>query len=570
MRLLSVNVGRPRTVTWRGRPVRTSIWKEPVEGRRHVARLNVDGDAQADLVGHGGEHRAVFVYQLESYRYWEAVLGRELAGMGRFGENFTVEGLADDEVCIGDRLAIGSALFEVTQPRVTCFKVGIRLDEPRMPALLTGHGRPGFYLRVLREGEVGPGDAIVRVADGPGRLTVREASALLYTPGHDGDGLRRGLAIDALSEGWRLSFRRLLEQVESGRTGNSGLTDGSRERPAWPGFRRFRVADVVREATAVRSFALVPADGEPLAAHEPGQFVTLRVGDATRSYSLSAPADGRRLRVSVKREGRASSLLHDRVGAGDVVEVGAPRGDFVLDLTAQAPVVLISAGIGVTPLLAMLAGLAGAGSARPVTWVHVARCGAEHALAGEARRLLERLPQATSHVRYTRPAGTDRAGVDFDATGRLRAEHLAALGLAPDSEVFVCGPAAFMEAVGADLRGLGIPDRRVHTEAFGAARRDDAPPPHPPPGPPASGPAVAFARSAVTARFDDRWNSLLELAEACDVPADWSCRTGVCHRCESGLVSGSVDYDPEPLDPPPDGFALLCCSRPREAVTLDL
>jgi MOSC domain-containing protein YiiM len=171
MRLASVNVGQPQTIVWRGRPVRAAIWKAPVAGRRRVGALNVEGDAQADLVGHGGEHRAVFVYQVESYRYWERELRRELTAMGQFGENFTVAGLADDEVCIDDRFAIGSALFKVTQPRVTCFKVGIRLDEPRMPALLTGHGRPGFYLRVVEEGDVEAGDAIVKVADGPHRMS---------------------------------------------------------------------------------------------------------------------------------------------------------------------------------------------------------------------------------------------------------------------------------------------------------------------------------------------------------------------------------------------------------------
>ena len=136
-------------------------------GRRAARRLNIDGDGQGDLVGHGGEHRAVFVYQIESYRYWESELGPHDFSYGQFGENFTIEGLPDDEVCIGDRYRIGSALFEVTQPRVTCYRVGIRMDEPRMAALLVASGRPGFYFRVLEEGEVGAGDEIVKVAEGP-------------------------------------------------------------------------------------------------------------------------------------------------------------------------------------------------------------------------------------------------------------------------------------------------------------------------------------------------------------------------------------------------------------------
>src|SRR5271166_513891 len=148
-RLLSVNVGRPREIAWRGKTVYTSVWKAPAQGRRLVGRLNVDGDAQGDLAGHGGEHRAVFVYQMEAYHYWESFLGRNDFISGQFGENFTVEGLPDNEVCIGDCYRIGNAIFEVTQPRVTCYRVGIRMNEPRMPALLVAHHRPGFYFRVL-------------------------------------------------------------------------------------------------------------------------------------------------------------------------------------------------------------------------------------------------------------------------------------------------------------------------------------------------------------------------------------------------------------------------------------
>jgi MOSC domain-containing protein YiiM len=155
MRLLSVNVGLPREVRWGGRTVRTSIFKAEVPDRRWVDRLNVAGDAQADLVGHGGEHRAVYVYDVSAYRHWERELGRADFVHGQFGENFTVDGLPDDEVCVGDRYRIGGALFEVTQPRVTCYKVGLRMGEPRMPALLYSHGRPGFYLRVPRRGRGG-------------------------------------------------------------------------------------------------------------------------------------------------------------------------------------------------------------------------------------------------------------------------------------------------------------------------------------------------------------------------------------------------------------------------------
>ena len=157
--LLSVNVGLPKNVAWQGKTVYTGVWKYPVDGPAMVRRLNIDGDGQGDLAGHGGEQRAVLVYQAGSYRHWQQHFGRDDLGYGAFGENLTVDGLSDDEVCIGDRYRIGAAEFEVTQPRVTCYRVGLRLGEPELPALLVSHHRPGFYMRVLREGRIRAGDA---------------------------------------------------------------------------------------------------------------------------------------------------------------------------------------------------------------------------------------------------------------------------------------------------------------------------------------------------------------------------------------------------------------------------
>src|SRR5215468_7230850 len=254
-RLLSLNVGLPRQVTWNDRTVRTAIWKVPVEGRRPVRKLNIDGDAQADLIGHGGEQRAVFVYQMNSYRYWQQFLGRSDFTYGQFGENFTVEGLSDDEVYIGDRYRIGDAVFEVTQPRVTCYRVGIRMNEPRMPALLVAHRRPGFYFRVLQEGEVGAGDDIAKIADGPERISVADMDALLYLPGHSREQLERALRIPALSKGWQSSFQAMLKEETIGQAmrGNTGLANEA-QAPAWPGFKQMRIKSILRESDSVTSF----------------------------------------------------------------------------------------------------------------------------------------------------------------------------------------------------------------------------------------------------------------------------------------------------------------------------
>ena len=197
---------------------------------------------------------------------------------GQFGENLTVDGLADDEVCIGDRYRIGSALFEVTQPRVTCYRVGIRMNNPQMPALLVSHKRPGFYCRVLEEGEIGAGDEIVKVADGPERVTVQEIDGLLYLPGHPLDQLQRALRIPSLSAGWKGSLEALAAAEEKhGQSGNAGLAPSSAPPPAWPGFRSLRVAAIERESVDVLSFVLESEDRSPLPAPLPGQFLVFKL-----------------------------------------------------------------------------------------------------------------------------------------------------------------------------------------------------------------------------------------------------------------------------------------------------
>jgi len=585
-RLLSLNVGLPRDVAWRGRTVHTAVWKAPVRGRRMVRRLNIDGDGQGDLAGHGGENRAVYVYQLGSYRHWENVLGRSDLTYGQFGENFTVEGLADSDVFIGDRYRIGGALFEVTQPRVTCYRIGMRMDEPRMAALLVSHGRPGFYFRVLEEGEVEAGDEVVQVAAGAERMTVADINALLYLPGHPRAELERALRIPALSPGWRGSLAALLEQERSGTTaaGNAGLAPLFAPPPAWPGFRALRVSQKVRESRDVTSLVLEPTDGRPLSAALPGQFVILKLQtrpDAApllRSYSLSGEPSVARYRLSIKREahGAAGSFIDEMVKVGDALDTSAAHGAFTLR-PGDGPVVLISAGIGATPVLAMLHALVAQASRREVWWLHGARNRAEHSFAAETRALVKALSNAHSHIRYSAPAPNDRPGVDFDARGHLDIRALQEVGVPREAEFYVCGPTAFMNALTAGLAAWGFAANRINTEIFGSAPSItpgiavvSSRKPHLPDGPPGTGPVVSFARSGLHVRWAPKFQSLLELAEACDVPSRWSCRTGVCHTCETALIAGSVAYRPDPIDAPADGNFLACCSQPQSDVVIDL
>ena len=559
----------------------TGVFKDPVPGPRRVGRLNVDGDGQGDLAGHGGEQRAVFVYQIDSYRYWERELGRHDFVYGQFGENFTVEGLADHEVCIGDRYEIGSAIFEITQPRVTCYRVGIRMNDSRIPALLVSHHRPGFYFRVLQEGEVQAGDNIVKLSSGPEHMTVADVDGLLYLPGHTRQGLLRALRVPALSPGWQGSFRALLEE-EPG-SGNAGLAVTSPP-PAWPGFRQMTVTAISRESDSAISIRLEDPTGGPLPVARPGQYVTLRVQpnkrqrSLLRNYSLSGPPEAGYYRITVKREprGAASGYLHTRLAVGDQLDIAAPRGAFILDQTHE-PVLLISAGIGATPVLAMLQALAHEGSEREIWWLHGAHDGREHSFAAEARALLASLPNARTHVYYSRPGPSDLQGRDFDGAGRLTASLLADLTLPSNAEAYMCGPTAFMDDISAGLAALGFDASRIHIELFGPAggvtpgiAATPARAPHPPAGQPGNGPTIAFARSDLTIPWGGDYGTLLELAESCDVPVRWSCRTGVCHTCETTLIAGNVDYSPDPVEPPTDGSVFICCSQPQDDIVLDL
>ena len=574
-RLLSVNVGLPRDITWEGETVRTAIWKEPVDGPRMVRRINIDGDDQADRKGHGGEHRAVFVYQIEAYTYWQEHLGRDDFTYGQFGENFTIEGssFADDAVCIGDRWRIGHALFEVTQPRVTCYRLGIRMNVPEMAALVVAHHRPGFYLRVIEEGEVQAGDIITKVADGPERLTVADVDALLYLPHRSREKLQRALNIPALSEGWKGSFRDLL----AGAVG--AATSAPATPPAWPGFAPLQVTAATRESDTIMSFTFA-ADAPDTRA---GQYLTLRVRPdpakppLVRSYSLSALAHDGALRISVKRDGVVSRYLHDHVRPGDTLDVAAPRGVFTLRQDDERPVVLLSAGVGATPVLAMLAQLAHDRTTRPVWWVHGARNARERAFTQETMDLLTRLPQAHHLIAYSAPPAGDQPN-DHDITGHLDGTALDRAGIPLDADFYLCGPAPFMKAISAALVARGVTPDRIATETFGdiAVSRTGIVegvhhPPHPPDGPPGTGPLVTFARSGIAVPYDaQRFPSLLELAEACEVPVAFSCRTGVCHTCATGVLDGDVTYRPEPLERPEAGVVLPCCSRPTTPITLDV
>jgi ferredoxin-NADP reductase/MOSC domain-containing protein YiiM len=568
-RLVSVNVGMPKNVQWRGKTVYTGIWKIPVEGPVMVRRINIEGDGQGDLAGHGGEQRAVMVYQAESYDFWKTYLNRDDLAPGHFGENFTVTGLADAEVCIGDRYRIGDAEFEVTQPRVTCFRVGLRLNQPEMPNLLVAQHRPGFYFRVITEGHVRAGDDIVRTRRGRHELSVADVDALLYLPDRNVEQLRKIVDVPALSPGWQQSFNELLAAHE---TSTAPTAPPIGVEPGWNGFRALRVSAVHRESENVLSIHLEADDHTPLPRALPGQYLTVRIpgaGDPTplRSYSLSDDPGAGFYRISVKREehGLVSQWLHAHIQPGSVIEAAAPRGDFCLTDDSTA-VVLISAGIGVTPVLAMLHALSAAGSGRDIWWLHTTRNRETQAFATEVTALIESLPHARQRVFYTQ---TD---------GRMDHRSIAGLDMPTDAAAYLCGPTQFMTDMRDALTSIGFDPARIHSELFGAlppinpgiVGTRQRKPPHPPPGTPGNGPSITFSRSGLTVNWSQGYGSILDLAEACDVPTRFACRSGVCHTCVTGVVAGATTYVQSPLELPEHGTVLICSAAPKSDLVLDL
>jgi MOSC domain-containing protein YiiM len=222
VKIISLNVSRPRQVPYRGKLIRTGIFKEPVDGPRMLRALNVEGDGQADLEAHGGVHKAAYAYTIEHYVYWARELDRDDFQWGQFGENFTVERMPEEEIHIGDRFRMGEALVEVTQPRVPCAKLGLRMDMATFPKLLLASGRTGFYMRVIEEGRVCADDTIERVRIDPERMSVREVNHLLYFDRQNLEEIQRALRIPALSPGWRGSFEEIVWKA---------MTRGAKPRP---------------------------------------------------------------------------------------------------------------------------------------------------------------------------------------------------------------------------------------------------------------------------------------------------------------------------------------------------
>ena len=581
MTLKSVNVSMPRDVDHDGKTVTTGIFKEPLEGRIKLKRLNLEGDGQADLWGHGGAFRSVYAYSFENYRYWADALGRDDLTIGQFGENFTVEGMLDDEVCIGDVFRIGGALVEVSQPRIPCYKLAIKIGIEGFQNRFLKSGRVGFYLRVLEEGEVAADDPIVLVRAEPNAMTVREVSDLLYFDKGNLEATRRALQIPALAHGWKGSFAERPAKAEVSTDVRKGL-------------RNFVVSQKVAESETITSFYLTPRDGAPLPSFLPGQFLSLdldipgRPTPVIRTYSLSDSPNPDSYRLSIKREpapaddpdlpaGLSSSYFFDRVEVGATIRVAAPRGKFHLDPDSERAVVLLSAGVGLTPMISMLNAIVQSDGAREVWFVHGARNGREHAMGDHVRRLAAEHANVHAHVPYSQPDPGDRVGRDFDSIERVDLDLLKQILPFGDYDFFVFGPTPFMRSLYCGLLSLGLSESRIHYEFFGPGSMltEESKPVRPTEvstvdSELAGGATVTFARSGVTAGWNPACDSILDLAERHGLSPAYSCRSGICHTCMCDLTEGEVEYVDEPLDPPGPAQVLICCATPKTDLVLEV
>jgi ferredoxin-NADP reductase/MOSC domain-containing protein YiiM len=515
--LLSVNAGPAAPMSVQGETVVTGFVKAPIEGSRRVEVGGLVGDDHVDDAQ--DLDRAVLLYQRHHYDTWSRELGRDLTP-GMFGEQLTIDGPREDEVLVGDVWRVGTVLLEITKPRIPCRKMAVRLGADDIPARYMRSGRLGYFCKVLEPGQLRSGDGIELVRRGPAGLTVADLARATRTPA-------------PLSEpSWTLAV--------SARTAHG--------------------SDVV-------ALDLVDPAGEPLPDFRPGQFLTLSLAvpgppaPVVRTYTVAGrSADGRGYRIAVKREGRASAYLHDHVAVGTTITARAPRGRFVLE-PGERPVALVSAGIGITPMVAMLEELAREGG-REVCFVHGARSSDELAFGQHVIDLIAAGgPSFHSHVMFSR-AQAQR--VTTDVLDRLVPEL--------DADFYVCGPVPFMADIVSGLLERGVPERQVHYEFFGTAtslfgERDDGEPALDAGGRPI---LVTFAQSGKTIPWRTDSYSLLSLAERAGLRPDASCRSGLCNTCACRIDDGEVEYALEPMDAVPPGEVLVCCARPRTSVMIDL
>lgn len=562
-KVVSLNVGEPRLVAYRGMSFRTGILKEPTGNPLTLRKLNFIGDGQADLSAHGGIDKAVYCYPLEHYDFWRHELGRAVLPMGQFGENVTIEGVLESELRIGDILRMGTAVVQVSEPRIPCYKLVMHMDAGSDFAVrFLAANRTGFYCRVLQEGIVGRSDAITVLSRDPSSPTVSEVIAATQFADRDPVELRRIVRARDISAKWRSRVRRMIDSEVR-----------RRSEIIWSPPNALAVEEVVPETRDVISIWLRPPGGARLPSALPGQYLTITWADGLkRTYSLSAAGSDQRYRITVKLQrdaqgvlGRASARIAE-LKAGDTLAAERPRGNFHPDIDDDTPLVLACAGIGVTPMMNMIEQVTRHGR-RNVFAAFGMRRHEEHPLVNELKELAAKRQRLHVVLAYSQHDGECVQGLPAPKRGRLTASDLLPHAAAPLAEVFLCGPGDFIRQMHDGLAEAGVNPLSIRYEAFGPstllpARSAVA-------GDPAATFTVSFTRSDMEAVWTPSSGTLLILAEAAGVSPTFGCRSGSCGLCRTAITEGRVSYI-EPVDEPDDGFVLPCCAIPETDCRLDL
>lgn len=578
--VIALSHALPRKINMHGREVDTSIVRDPIPG---PLKIVADGPENNMTAVHS-EH--VLAFNAEHYDYWAEETGadRDAWKWAWWGENLTITGVDEEMLRVGDMVQIGSAEFRVTSPRIPCFKVAWRIGQPDtiLPKLMEV-GKVGIHMEVMREGEVAIGDQVKVTSSEPDNITLADLSRLLLSVSPDDlPLLKETAALPALGAKAAVSVRQRITLIEDRERMRIGR---------WRGWKPFTIAEVRDEPGDVRSFHLEPQDDEPLAPPAPGQFLSVRTEregepDLVRPWTISGfDPDARRYRLSIKwiEGGRASERMHRHMEIGRTIWARPPAGQFVLDRSGFRRVGLISAGIGVTPMLLMLQGhIERGGDAPPLVWFQVVKNGRHHPFRDEAARLLAGARKVERHIFYTQPTPEDREGIDFDHVGRPSPELVKQLlgkpyPIAPfgrevpmpgkETEFYICGPVEFEALVRDGLTELGVKPGFVRSESFVAAAGTETP---------VAGTVdhalLRFSRSDVAFEWHaDDALTLLDAAEAAGLSPSYACRTGVCQSCQCALISGEVTYSPVPPVLPPEGRVLVCCARPASGrVELDI
>jgi MOSC domain-containing protein YiiM/ferredoxin-NADP reductase len=558
-----LNVGEPRLVTYRGMSFRTGIFKEPTDQPLKLKTLNFIGDGQADLSAHGGIDKAVYCYPIEHYDFWRREIGRAALPMGQFGENVTTEGVLEKQLRLGDILRMGTAAVQVSEPRIPCYKLVMRMEAGSdFATRFLAANRTGFYCRVLQEGVVKQSDTITLISRDYSSPTVSEVFAATQFPDRQPAELRRVLRSRDISMKWRSRVRRMIDTEVRRRIETAGSQRNF-----------FSVEEIVPEARDVFSIWLRPSDGAPLSSSLPGQYLAIVWPDGLeRTYSLSAVEGDRRCRITVKLQrdtlgmlGRASARIAE-LRRGDTLEVERPRGNFHPDVDDDTPLVLASAGIGVTPIMNVINQVTRHGS-RNVFAAFGMRRQEEHPLLNELKGFTAGRRRLQVLLAYSQSDGRSVAGLPAPKHGRLTAADLLPYAAAPLAEVFLCGPGDFIRQMHEGLVEAGVNPLCIRYESFGPSTllpvRGDVP------ADPAASFKVSFTRSNVVAVWTPSSGTLLNLAEAAAVCPPFGCRSGSCGLCRTAIAEGRVRYV-EPVDEPDEGFVFPCCAIPETDCRLDL